>query len=170
MIGLVYCLTSPHGKKYVGSTTCSLGQRFSAHKTASKTGRSPLYKAMREDNNLSDWTIETMRQAEIDAKAELYGLEAECIKLLNTIEEGLNMRLPNRTSAQLYLDKRLEILEKRKVYYQENAERLKKKALERYHRLKRERIIQAEGAKAVAERRYDADEEEEQGEEENVCE
>lgn len=138
MIGIVYMLYNPNvpNRKYIGSTTQTLKHRYSAHKASVKNGKSPLYRAMREDGDIGLWLIETLKEAEIESKAELYKWEADFIKNVNSIEAGLNRRVPARTPTQLYVDKRDEILEKRKQYYKDNCDMIKRKNLARYHKKK----------------------------------
>lgn len=49
-MGVLYCLTSPSGKKYIGITRFTLEQRWKSHihRARSKVRKTPLYAAMRK--------------------------------------------------------------------------------------------------------------------------
>ena len=89
--GIIYCLTSPSGKQYVGQTANGIKRRLIEHKSAaskSKYNHLPLYKAI---NKYGLDTFEVVRLAEAFSAEELDSLEILFIKKLDAINSGLNI-------------------------------------------------------------------------------
>lgn len=57
-MALVYIVTSPSGKQYVGKTVGSLNKRKKCHQWYAENGSSfPLHKAIRKYNEKMKWSI-----------------------------------------------------------------------------------------------------------------
>ena len=79
---LLYVLTSPSGKQYVGITSTTVEHRFSGHKTAAKKGaRGPLYQALRK-YGADAFRIEVVAVA--DSWQQLCEMELDAIAGLET--------------------------------------------------------------------------------------
>jgi group I intron endonuclease len=88
---IIYLLSFPNGKHYVGRTRNSLEQRLTEHKTrATKGYQHPLYYAI----NKYGWdniTKRTLHNA--DTEEELVLKELEFIKQYNSLQSGYNLTL-----------------------------------------------------------------------------
>lgn len=86
---LIYLLSFPNGKHYVGRTKNTLDQRISEHKTASKNKKHhPLYYATNKygwENIKVEVLYETVVEEELILRELFY------IQKYNSVEEGYNM-------------------------------------------------------------------------------
>ena len=79
---------------YIGSTTETLRRRMTRHRSKAKVfGSRKLYAAMSQSD---DWRIELVMDLGTVTKAELLNAELRFITAYNSIEQGLNTRLPIR--------------------------------------------------------------------------
>jgi len=84
---IVYKLTSPEGKSYIGRTNSTLDERFKQHIQAWKRGKCKLYKAF-DTHDPTTWSTEILLETNDPTK------EKEMIEKLNTIVDGYNMEPP----------------------------------------------------------------------------
>ncbi len=64
---IIYRLTSPHGKRYIGQTTGSITKRWGEHRShALRSVRSKLYACLRKHEPIL-WTVEEVASAESQA-------------------------------------------------------------------------------------------------------
>lgn len=122
-------------RMYIGSTIMKLSDRWTAHKSAKLKKATKLYKAFNEIG-LEHFEIFLIEDVPCQSRAELLSRERYHIKQYDAIENGLNMYLSGRTKEErkeykrqtdkAYRDaKGQELLDKKKVYYQNNKERCK---------------------------------------------
>ncbi len=87
--GVVYVLTSPSGKQYVGQTTKTLEHRLSTHKGATKAGANyPINNSIRK-YGLENFDVEILANAENQDKLD--ALECYWIRELKTCKIGMNL-------------------------------------------------------------------------------
>ena len=87
--GVVYVLTSPSGKQYVGQTTKTLRHRISMHKGATKAGATyPINNSIRK-YGLDNFDVKILDIAEDQDGLDM--LECYWIKELKTCEIGMNL-------------------------------------------------------------------------------
>lgn len=94
MAGIIYKITNPKGKIYVGCTI-DFKRRLSEYRRLSMNGQVKLYNSLVKygfDNHV----FETIEECSDDI---LHEREIYWIKYFKCIEEGLNIRLGNRTGA-----------------------------------------------------------------------
>jgi group I intron endonuclease len=94
MAGVIYKITNPKGKIYIGCTI-DFKRRLSEYRRLSISGQVKLYNSLVKygfDNHI----FETIEECSDDI---LHEREIYWIKYFNCIEEGLNIRLGNRTGA-----------------------------------------------------------------------
>jgi len=85
---IVYKLTSPENKSYIGSTQHSLDKRLREHKSLARTAKYPICKAIRK-YGLNQFKIEILeRCSTIKTMREKEGI---WIKNLNTVINGYNL-------------------------------------------------------------------------------
>ena len=91
----IYSITSPDGRKYIGSTTLSLALRFCNHKSDARLnkGNCKLYQAMRQVGDPDAFIIEEITVVPLEMRYQAEGNE---IKRLNTHIEGFNHSIPGR--------------------------------------------------------------------------
>lgn len=100
---------------YVGSTVQPLCKRFNRHIKNSYNEKETckLYTMMRETNDYNNWYIELYENYPCNNKEELCKKEGEIIRLIGT----LNMYIAGRTLQDYKQEKRIEINNKNKEYY-----------------------------------------------------
>lgn len=85
---IVYVVTFPNGKKYVGATTRALASRRSDHLAAAKSGvRNKFYNAIRKYGDASlKWKV----AGKFPNTAEMFAAERALIAQLGTMRDGYN--------------------------------------------------------------------------------
>jgi len=94
MAGVIYKITNPKGKVYIGCTI-DFKRRLSEYRRLSIRGQVKLYNSLikyKFDNHM----FEVIEECD---ESILHEREIYWIKYFNCIEEGLNIRLGNRTGA-----------------------------------------------------------------------
>jgi hypothetical protein len=129
MKGFIYKITSPSTDKiYVGSTTKTLGRRFSAHKyTQNKNTQQCSSKIIL---SFGDAVIDCIEEVEFENKKQLRIRERYHIELNR--DKCVNIHLPNRTIKEY----RLDTADKIKQYRIDNADRIKQYTIDNADRLK----------------------------------
>lgn len=94
MVGVIYKITNPKGKIYIGCTI-DYKRRLSEYRRLSMVGQVKLY------NSLTKYGFDNHRFEIIEECNDntLHEREIYWIKYFNCIKEGLNIRLGNRTGA-----------------------------------------------------------------------
>lgn len=113
---------------YIGSTKSSLHDRLVKHKNLKYNKSS--------SNCLINPTIELLEQIETDNNNAVLEREKSYIKICMAVNKDLivNKNIPNRKSLEYYNDMKPIILDYKKVFYQENKDKLKLKQLLYYYR------------------------------------
>lgn len=83
---IVYKVTTPSNKVYIGITKWSLERRKKEHFTASKNKNLPIHRAIRKYGNLLSWEVVDRAQT----WEELCAKEREYIILYDSLKKGLN--------------------------------------------------------------------------------
>jgi len=102
---------------YVGSTSQTLSQRMTLHRSCCKRGDGCSLYDYIIDNDWSDFYIELYEKYPCNDKAELCKREGEIIRQIGTI----NKCIAGRTKKEYYEDN----VDKYKKYYEDNAEKIK---------------------------------------------
>lgn len=128
MKGFVYKITSPSTDKiYIGSTTKTLGRRFSAHKYRQNCSSKII-------TSLGDAVIECIEEVEFEDIKELRCRERYHIQLNQ--DRCVNKLIPTRTRKEYKIDNADKIKEIEKQYYIDNADRIKEYRISNAHRKK----------------------------------
>lgn len=92
MIGIIYLLTSPSGKQYVGQTIQELQKRINGHNNSSNKNDAAINKAIRKYgiNSFRREIIITIQTSENNIFKQLDKLEELFIKIHNTYKGGYN--------------------------------------------------------------------------------
>ena len=96
----IYLITSPDGKKYIGSTTLSLNIRMSNHRSDARLnkGNQRLYQAMR----LADPYQFTIQELDVVPLDRRYQAEGEAIvQHAAHTDRGYNQHIPGRDPREL---------------------------------------------------------------------
>jgi len=101
---------------YVGSTTQTLAQRLTQHKTQSYNHSRKLYEMV--NNNWENWYIELYEEYPCDKKQLLDKKEGEIIRLIGT----LNKNIAGRTLKEWVKDNPEKIQAYSKKYHEEHKE------------------------------------------------
>jgi hypothetical protein len=112
---------------YVGSTIQPLNKRWSIHKSSSSNSKyqGPLYKKIRETNNIDDWYIELYEDYPCERKELLLQREGQIITEIGTLNKIINGRT-KKESDKLYTDKNKDIIAvKKKIYRKANNDKIK---------------------------------------------
>ena len=128
-LGKLYIIrNSVNPKLYIGSTVCALSRRMVQHRSNAKTGNMfPLYEAMRTIG-VDKFYIEFLSDFPCERKEQLNAEEGKRIRELNTLApNGYNTLLAGRSKAECYQDKKADIAEKHKQYYEANRETVNEK-------------------------------------------
>lgn len=114
---IIYKLTSPSGKSYIGQTKRGLETRLHEHYTRDE---STISKAFSKYPNLEDWDISTL--CECDNQDELNEAEIEYIKMYNSYYNGYNDTLGGEGFNKDFLTEghKANIGTARKAYFQTN--------------------------------------------------
>jgi hypothetical protein len=120
--GKIYKITHEGKTIYMGSTTTSLKDRLSRHRSASKIRHSPFYKFI-FDKDMVDIKIELVRDVPCISKDELLTVENECIR-----NHGLN-KLLNKNRPKVTDKEKVEQLKE----YRESHKDERKEYLEAYY-------------------------------------
>ena len=116
---------------YVGSTIQPLNKRWCAHKYSSSNSKfqGPLYKKIRETNNIDDWYIELYEDYPCERKELLLQREGQIITEIGTLNKIINGRTKKETkkeSGKLYANKNKDIIAvKMKIYRKANNDKIK---------------------------------------------
>lgn len=94
MAGVIYKITSPNNKIYIGCTI-DFKRRLSEYRRLSIKGQVKLYNSLVK-YGFNNHIFEIVEECSEDT---LHEREIHWIKYFNCIEEGLNIRLGNRTGA-----------------------------------------------------------------------
>lgn len=118
---------------YVGSTTQTLSQRMTQHRSKykGKKQNSSLFKYIIDDN-WSNWYIELYELYPCNSKEELLKKEGEVIRQIGTI----NYQIAGRTNKEYYNDTKEHHAEWNKKNYEKNKEYILQKRKERYEKNK----------------------------------
>lgn len=122
---------------YVGSTTQSLSQRMSSHRSQSSSKPLPIYKYILDV--VGGWDsvkIELYENYPCDSKDELNRREGEVIREFNGNGTLKNVYIAGRTQKQYYEETKEKFAEQRKQYREENKEYMKQ-----YREENKEKII-----------------------------
>ena len=146
MTGVIYKITNPKGKIYIGCTI-DFKRRLSEYRRLSMVGQVKLYNSLIKygyDNHKFEIVEECSDEV-------LHEREIYFIKHYNCIEEGLNIRLGNRTGALTESTKQKisKSLKGRKVTwdskgpkgYKYTEEQIQKMSKPRVNRWEREKLI-----------------------------
>ncbi len=119
---------------YVGSTTQTLSQRMTQHRSKYKGKKQncSLFKYIIDDN-WSDWYIELYENYPCNDKVELEKREGEIIREIKAIN---NRRFVGRTNKEYYNDTKEHHVEWNKKNYEKNKEYILQKRKERYEKNK----------------------------------
>ena len=121
-LGKIYKITSPNcDEVYIGSTTCSLNDRFSEHKSACKTKKVSSHIVI----DKGDAIIQFIEDFPCKSRKELERREGEIMK---TVLNYCNKTIPGRTDQEYYSDNAVEIAKKQKQYYIENTTTIAERA------------------------------------------
>lgn len=92
MIGIIYLLTSPSGKQYVGQTIQELHKRVNGHVNSSNREDATINKAIRKYGigSFKKEIIITIQTDEVNIFNQLNKLEELFIKIYNTYKRGYN--------------------------------------------------------------------------------
>lgn len=129
MKGIIYLIKNVENDKiYVGSTTNLLCNRMAKHRySARNDGNSKLYVAMREIG-IEKFYIEKFKEIEVSNHQELRAHEALTVKELNTVKDGYNTRIEQRTIQEWRNDFREKVREIGRNHYKRNSEIIREKA------------------------------------------
>jgi group I intron endonuclease len=94
MAGVIYKITNPKGKVYIGCTI-NFKRRLSEYRRLSMAGQIKLYNSLVK-YGYNNHKFEIIEECD---ESILHEREIYWIKYFNCIEEGLNIRLGNRTGA-----------------------------------------------------------------------
>lgn len=94
MAGIIYKITNPKGKIYIGCTI-NFKRRLSEYRRLSMAGQIKLYNSLVK-YGYNNHKFEIIEECD---ESILHEREIHWIKYFNCIEEGLNIRLGNRTGA-----------------------------------------------------------------------
>lgn len=146
MTGIIYKITNPKGKIYIGCTI-DFKRRLSEYRRLSISGQVKLYNSLVK-YGFDSHKFETIEECSDDV---LHEREIYWIKYFNCIEEGLNIRLGNRTGALTDITKQKisEALKGRKVIwdskgpknYKYTEEQKQKMRKPRVNKWKREKLV-----------------------------
>ena len=115
---------------YVGSTSQTLSQRMTLHRSCCKRGDGCSLYDYIIDNDWSDFYIELYEKYPCNDKAELCKREGEIIRQIGT----LNKCIAGRTKKEWYEDNADKIKENKKEYRQENIDIIKEKRKKYYEK------------------------------------
>jgi hypothetical protein len=119
---------------YVGSTT-NFTKRKNNHKSNCKnennnTYTCKLYKTIRENNGWDNFQMIKIENYPCDDKNDCLSRERYWYERYNA---NLNHQVPNRSNKEYYKDKKVELLEKQKIYNKLNKEKISKKQNKKYN-------------------------------------
>jgi hypothetical protein len=135
--GRIYIIrNTKNDKVYVGSTTQSLSQRFSVHKSSTTNPKKlnySLYEAMREIG-IEHFNIELIEVYPSDSKEELHSREGYWIRHFQSFNDnhGFNCKIAGRSHKEYCEENKEYRLLKNKDYYQNNKEKRIKYSREFY--------------------------------------
>jgi hypothetical protein len=143
MNGKIYRLINTiDNDEYIGSTCNRLSHRLSVHKCHAKTKREiKVYKHLNEVG-WDNVRIILIQEYPCQSKMELERQEAHWIREL---KPSLNCKIPRRSKSELYLDKKEEILDKQKIYYEQNKDDIAQKS--KVYREENKEVIRERKAK-----------------------
>lgn len=129
MQGIIYKLTSPSGKIYIGQTVQSLKNRLSGHKTDCINRTSPITSAIRK-YGLENFFIETLITVQSEREIlnnQLNKLEIFYIKLYNSYENGYNATTGGGKNCTISEStrKKFSIIAKNRKYSPETIEKFR---------------------------------------------
>jgi group I intron endonuclease len=147
MAGVLYKITNPKGKIYIGCTI-DFKRRLSEYRRLSINGQVKLYNSLikyKFDNHI----FEIIEECD---ESILHEREIYWIKYFNCIEEGLNIRLGNRTGALMESTKQKisEALKGRKVTWNSKGSKGYKYTEEQKQKMKKPRANKWEREKLVS--------------------
>jgi group I intron endonuclease len=144
MAGVIYKITSPNNKIYIGCTI-DFKRRLSEYRRLSMVAQTKLYNSLVK-YGFNNHIFEIVEECSEDT---LHEREIHWIKYFNCIEEGLNIRLGNRTGALMESTKQKisEALKGRKntwfdpnpkghKYTEEQKEKMRKPRVNKWEREK----------------------------------
>lgn len=144
MAGVIYKITSPNNKIYIGCTI-NFKRRLSEYRRLSMVAQTKLYNSLVK-YGFNNHIFEIVEECSEDT---LHEREIHWIKYFNCIEEGLNIRLGNRTGALMESTKQKisEALKGRKntwfdpnpkghKYTEEQKEKMRKPRVNKWEREK----------------------------------
>lgn len=146
MAGVIYKIISPNNKIYIGCTI-DFKRRLSEYRRLNMVSQVKLYNSLLKygfDNHL----FEIVEECNEDV---LHEREIYWIKYFNCIEEGLNIRLGNRTGALMDITKQKisEALKGRKVTWETKGPKDYKYTEEQKEKMRKPRINKWEREKMV---------------------
>lgn len=123
---------------YIGSTSRTINERYSVHKSNMNKQSSPLYIHWRECGK-ENAKVELIEKIQYDNKQQLLELEKQYIKAQGT----LNKRTPYQTHEEFLEFQRTnkrknyhKHKDSKKAYYQANKDRILQQYKEKYHQSK----------------------------------
>lgn len=145
ILGKIYIIKSNQTDNiYIGSTTSSLSQRLSKHKSSYKryiAGKRGFVSSF-DIIKFEDAIIELLEDFECQTKEQLTRREGELIKENNIC---VNKRVEGRTRKEYnkehYQDNKEQIREQKKQYYQDNKEKIKEYQKQYYEKKNNSSII-----------------------------
>lgn len=88
--GVIYCLTSPNGKKYIGQTK-SISHRLACHKISYRLKNPTKISNAIKKYGFENFKVEIL--CKCSDKKDLNDRERHCIKIFDTIKNGYNISL-----------------------------------------------------------------------------
>jgi hypothetical protein len=101
MNGIVYCLSFPSGRKYVGSTTLRIETRIHCHRQQALVSKTPVYKCWRKEGEPK---VNIIAILPVEHLFERERIEVEKLgsKKLNVAPGGMNGGFPGNHHAKGY--------------------------------------------------------------------
>ena len=130
MIGYVYMLTSPSGKKYIGRTI-DFKRRMRQYQAKSRSSDSPIYKEVNRYgfDNFKSEILKTIDGERDFVERELNRLEREYIEKYDTVRNGLNQcRWDSNTREIKFSDEIKKKMRKSQTGRKHSAESRKKRS------------------------------------------
>lgn len=126
----IYCKDSEIKDCYVGSTEnfnkrC-ITHNSSCHNENADNYNLKVYKFIRANGGMENWSIEPIIESEEDTR-----YEAE-VHYFKTYNSTLNSCYPRRTKKEYYLDNREQIKAKVKIYKEQNKEKIKERKCKKF--------------------------------------
>lgn len=119
----VYKITNSElNKCYIGSTTQSLIARFRQH-NVNYNYSTCSSKILFHNQDLKNIKIELLETVNCDNVNELREIEKKYIK---ATPNAINIKLPNRSSSEYYIDNKAKILNRIHQYYENNKQKISK--------------------------------------------